>query len=383
MCAPRSHTSRPLAAPSRQGAATSYLQPVGSMEEPGMPPRGPPYMAGPPPSGSNLSPAFRPAGTGPPPRALAPPPHPGSRAGPPAPGPHAPMPPAPPTTKVIKPDELAITVLPDDGTSRSIDRVAFTNTGAVCVALDATGTHRVWRLEQASEIMPASDQWVLMTSPGDDIVNDLPFHQRGVVSFEGTFQVSRNDSYILSTSGGSTSLFNLVSFQRITSFYKPPPAAVSLGFHPRDNNLIALGLEDGFVALYNAKIESTVHKVPVAVSGKRAAVTGLGFSAISSSLVVTCTGGWRGWRVLLCAAVCWRVLACAAVCWCWCELLHAAWPGASAAVGWGCLLAGACCNSCRCQEQGTEHSVDCLVQPCSVLRFCSSIGHNLGHHLPN
>jgi hypothetical protein len=75
-------------------------------------------------------------------------------------------------------------------------------------------------------------------------VNDLDFHQRGP-SIEGCFSISRNDSYVLSTSGGSTSLFNLHSFQRLTRFYKPPPSAVVLGFHPHDNNLIALGLDDG------------------------------------------------------------------------------------------------------------------------------------------
>ena len=53
--------------------------------------------------------------------------------------------------------------------------------------------------------------------------------------------------------------------QTMTTFMCPPPVATSLAFHPDDNNIIAVGMDDSTIHIYNARVDevwwfrSTVH----------------------------------------------------------------------------------------------------------------------------
>ncbi len=40
------------------------------------------------------------------------------------------------------------------------------------------------------------------------------------------------------------------------AFQEKPPAATALAFDPLDNNLVALGLEDATIAVYNVRQDS-------------------------------------------------------------------------------------------------------------------------------
>lgn len=52
--------------------------------------------------------------------------------------------------------------------------------------------------------------------------------------------------------------------QVMTTFMPPPPASTFLAFHPRDNNIIAIGMEDSTIHIYNVRIDE-VHLVLVLV----------------------------------------------------------------------------------------------------------------------
>ncbi|GKD72683.1 protein TOPLESS [Tanacetum coccineum] len=69
------------------------------------------------------------------------------------------------------------------------------------------------------------------------------------------FALSKNDSYVMSASGGKISLFNMMTFKTMTTFMPPPPAATFLAFHPQDNNIIAIGMEDSSIQIYNVRID--------------------------------------------------------------------------------------------------------------------------------
>lgn len=43
--------------------------------------------------------------------------------------------------------------------------------------------------------------------------------------------------------------------QVMTMFMSPPPAATFLAFHPQDNNIIAIGMEDSSVQIYNVRVD--------------------------------------------------------------------------------------------------------------------------------
>lgn len=43
--------------------------------------------------------------------------------------------------------------------------------------------------------------------------------------------------------------------QTMTAFMPPPPAATYLAFHPQDNNIVAVGMDDSTVHIYNVRVD--------------------------------------------------------------------------------------------------------------------------------
>jgi len=41
----------------------------------------------------------------------------------------------------------------------------------------------------------------------------------------------------------------------MTTFMPPPPAATFLAFHPQDNNIIAIGMDDSSIQIYNVRVD--------------------------------------------------------------------------------------------------------------------------------
>lgn len=46
--------------------------------------------------------------------------------------------------------------------------------------------------------------------------------------------------------------------QTMTTFMPPPPAASFLAFHPQDNNIIAIGMEDSSIQIYNVRVDEVI-----------------------------------------------------------------------------------------------------------------------------
>lgn len=45
----------------------------------------------------------------------------------------------------------------------------------------------------------------------------------------------------------------------MTTFMPPPPAATFLAFHPQDNNVIAIGMDDSSIQIYNVRVDEVGH----------------------------------------------------------------------------------------------------------------------------
>lgn len=69
----------------------------------------------------------------------------------------------------------------------------------------------------------------------------------------------------------------------MTTFMTPPPASTCLAFHPQDNNIIAVGMEDATVQIYNVRVD----EVKSTLKGHQKRVTGLAFSSVLDVLVST------------------------------------------------------------------------------------------------
>nr|GMC64438.1 topless-related protein 4-like isoform X2 [Ipomoea batatas]GMD04069.1 topless-related protein 4-like isoform X2 [Ipomoea batatas]GMD06010.1 topless-related protein 4-like isoform X2 [Ipomoea batatas]GME12064.1 topless-related protein 4-like isoform X2 [Ipomoea batatas] len=67
----------------------------------------------------------------------------------------------------------------------------------------------------------------------------------------------------------------------MTTFMPPPPAATFLAFHPQDNNIIAIGMEDSSIQIYNVRVD----EVKTKLKGHQKRITGLAFSNALNVLV--------------------------------------------------------------------------------------------------
>jgi WD40 repeat protein len=47
--------------------------------------------------------------------------------------------------------------------------------------------------------------------------------------------------------------------QIMTTFMSPPPAATYLAFHPQDNNIVAVGMNDSTIHIYNVRVDEVMY----------------------------------------------------------------------------------------------------------------------------
>ncbi|XP_071909863.1 topless-related protein 1-like [Coffea arabica] len=185
--------------------------------------------------------------------------------------------------------------------SGKICRLLYTNAGNGILALAADGIHLFWKWPgngynnygQATTNRPPC-LWHPKT--GSVMVNDLNNDPYQIVS--PCFALSKNDSYLVSASGGMVSLFNIVNFEKVRRCLLPPPTATCMAFYPLDNNLVAIGMDDSTVLIYNVRDSELMNRL----SGHLKRVSGLAFSnslkvlvsaAVDSQIIVWDTIAWE------------------------------------------------------------------------------------------
>ncbi|KAM6570824.1 hypothetical protein CsatA_014904 [Cannabis sativa] len=94
------------------------------------------------------------------------------------------------------------------------------------------------------------------------------------------FALSKNDSYVMSTSAGKISLSNMMTFKTMTTFMPPPCVATFLALHPQDNNIIAIGMDDSTIQIYKLRVDDESK-----LKGNSKRTTALAFSHVQNMLV--------------------------------------------------------------------------------------------------
>lgn len=188
-------------------------------------------------------------------------------------------------TEIVDPAHCRLVTLPDsaDATNK-VARLLYTNSGVGILALGSNGIQRLWkwsRNEQnpsgkaTANVVPQHWQpnsGLLMTNDVSGVNLDEVFP---------CIALSKNDSYVMSASGGKVSLFNMMTFKVMTTFMPPPPISTFLAFHPQDNNIIAIGMEDSTIHIYNVRVDEVKSKL----KGHQKRVTGLAFSTNLNILI--------------------------------------------------------------------------------------------------
>ncbi|XP_057496722.1 topless-related protein 3-like [Actinidia eriantha] len=181
--------------------------------------------------------------------------------------------------------QCRLVAMPDStDAANKVARLLYTNSGVGVLALGSSGIQKLWkwvRSEQnpsgkaTANVVP--QHW--QPNSGLLMTNDVT----GVNIEEAVpcIALSKNDSYVMSACGGKVSLFNMMTFKVMTTFMPPPPASTFLAFHPRDNNIIAIGMEDSTIHIYNVRVDEVKSKL----KGHQKRISGLAFSTNLNILV--------------------------------------------------------------------------------------------------
>ncbi|CAN6459524.1 unnamed protein product [Victoria cruziana] len=204
-------------------------------------------------------------------------------------------------TEISEPTQCRSLRLPENLRASKISRLIYTNSGIALLALASNAFHLLWKWQRndrnISGKATASIPPQLWQPPsGIMMTNDVT--DTNPEEAVPCFALSKNDSYVMSASGGKISLFNMMTFKTMTTFMPPPPAATFLAFHPQDNNIIAIGMDDSTIQIYNVRVDEVKSKL----KGHSKRITGLAFSNSLNVLVSSgadsqvCVWGTDGWE---------------------------------------------------------------------------------------
>ncbi|KAF8389153.1 hypothetical protein HHK36_025846 [Tetracentron sinense] len=191
--------------------------------------------------------------------------------------------------------------LPDNLRTTKISRLIYTNSGTAILGLASNAIHLLWkwqRNDRNSSGKATANISPQLWQPTSGILMTNDISDTNPEEAVPCFALSKNDSYVMSASGGKISLFNMMTFKTMTTFMPPPPAATFLAFHPQDNNIIAIGMDDSTIQIYNVRVDEVKSKL----KGHSKRITGLAFSHVLNVLVSSgadaqlCVWNSDGWE---------------------------------------------------------------------------------------
>ncbi|OIW03867.1 hypothetical protein TanjilG_30143 [Lupinus angustifolius] len=204
-------------------------------------------------------------------------------------------------TEINEPSQCRSLKLPENVRVTKISRLIYTNSGNAILALASNAIHLLWKWQRndrnsSGKANATMSPQLWQPSSGILMTNDI--NDNNSEDAVPCFALSKNDSYVMSASGGKISLFNMMTFKTMTTFMPPPPAATFLAFHPQDNNIIAIGMDDSSVQIYNVRVDEVKSKL----KGHTKRITGLAFSHVLNVLVSSgadaqlCVWNTDGWE---------------------------------------------------------------------------------------
>ncbi|XP_071712277.1 topless-related protein 4-like [Rutidosis leptorrhynchoides] len=186
--------------------------------------------------------------------------------------------------EITEPSELRSMRLLDNLVEAPIVKLLYTNTGSGVLALAYNAVHKLWKwqkTEQNPTGNATTEEAPRMWQPTSGILMINDIRDVDTDTAVPCLAISKNNSYVISSSGGKVSLYNMTSFKTLTSFIDHPPAPTSLVFNPQDNNIIAIGLADCTIQIFNIRLDQALQKLV----GHQKFVTGLAYDIDKKILV--------------------------------------------------------------------------------------------------
>ncbi|KAF8393175.1 hypothetical protein HHK36_021416 [Tetracentron sinense] len=165
-----------------------------------------------------------------------------------------------------------------------VSRLIYTNSGVAILALASNGVHKLWKWQRNNEnqaVKATASVPPQLWEPASGILMTNEMSNINPEDAVPCFALSNNDVYLISASGGKTSLFNMATFKVMDTFNPPPPAVTFIALHPQNNNIIAMGMEDSSIQVFNIKGD----EAKINLRGHQKRITGLAFSLVLDVLV--------------------------------------------------------------------------------------------------
>ncbi|KAJ4908640.1 Topless-related protein 4 [Raphanus sativus] len=204
-------------------------------------------------------------------------------------------------TEITEPSQCYSLRLPDNVTDTKVSRLIYTNSGSEVLALASNGEHKLWKWQNSDDNLDGkatAKARPVLWKPKSGITMINETSDTNPEEAIPCLALSKNDSYLVSASGGQISVFNMVTFKSMVTCMPPPPAATFLAFYPSENNIICIGLEDSSIKIYNLRSG----EVRAVLKGHKNRITGLAFSRGMDVLVSSgadsqlCVWGMFRWR---------------------------------------------------------------------------------------
>lgn len=121
----------------------------------------------------------------------------------------------------------------------------YSCSGDFILALTQNATHKLWRWycddqHSSSKATANVEPQLYQPSSGLIMTNEIGTQPENALSC-----FSLKDPYLFSASGGKISIFNLETFERLSTFGSPPPSTTYFTFLMQ--NIFAIGLDDSIL----------------------------------------------------------------------------------------------------------------------------------------
>ncbi|KAI3692213.1 hypothetical protein L6452_32024 [Arctium lappa] len=165
-------------------------------------------------------------------------------------------------SEIVDSSQLRALRFPDPMAASKVMRLIYTNSGAALLALTSSAIHKLWKWQRidrnpygksTASVIPQLWQ----PTNGALMCNDVS-ESKPAEELAASILLSKNDCYIISASGGKVSLFNVMTFKVMKTFMRPQPAATYLASDPRENNCIAIGMDDSTIQIYNVRVDEVI-----------------------------------------------------------------------------------------------------------------------------
>ncbi|XP_057248693.1 topless-related protein 1 isoform X2 [Beta vulgaris subsp. vulgaris] len=157
---------------------------------------------------------------------------------------------------------LCVRRLSADVKGGKICRMAYTSVGDSVLALTLSGTVLVWKWLRNDTNSMDNDETIPQIWK---LENGFPVMLNTPGSFPDIavpcLALTKNNSYLISGSGGELSLFNIQTFKRLLTFVPSPPQTTAVALYPKDNNIIAIGRSDSTILIYYIPLGKIKYKL--------------------------------------------------------------------------------------------------------------------------